>query len=818
MAIDPICKMTVDERTALHADIAGERYYFCCEGCRKKFIAQKSGVPELVTLGGMHEHVHEEEHGGCCGHDANSVSPQDVPAGAYYCPMCPGVVSDKPSTCPKCGMALERAPGAPVRKTVYVCPMHPEVRQDTPGNCPKCGMALEPETVAVEEDNSELRSMTARFWFAAALSIPLLAIAMGPMVGLDLHKVATAEVLSWIEFGLATPVVLLAGWPLLARGAKSLVTGHLNMFTLIAIGVIAAYGYSVIAVLAPGLFPGAFWEHGRVRVYFEAAAVIITLVLLGQVLELRARAKTGSAIRELLSLAPPTARVICDGQETEVPLEHVHVGERIRVRPGEKVPVDGQVVEGKSSVDESMLTGEPIPVEKTPGDTVVGGTVNGTGMLVFEATKVGSDTVLARIVDLVGQAQRSRAPVQRLADAVSGYFVPAVVAVAVLTFALWAILGPEPRFVYALVNAVAVLIIACPCALGLATPMSIMVGVGRGASAGVLFKDAAAIETLRSINTLVVDKTGTLTEGKPQLTGLLPAEGFTEDSLLRLAAAVEHASEHPLAQAIVRGAESRGVALAAVEHFASTTGGGVAGEVDGELVTVGKPALLQERGIVVDASITSDVTQRQQRGETVVYVGVGKRFAGAIAVADPIRKSAREAVAQLQRLGIEVHMLTGDNEATAKAVARELGIQHVEAGVKPEDKHRRVEELRSQGRKVAMAGDGINDAPALAAADVGIAMGTGTDVAIESAGVTLLRGDLAALVRAVRLSHAVMNNIRQNLVFAFAYNLLGVPIAAGILYPFFGLLLSPMLASAAMSLSSVSVIANSLRLRSTSLT
>jgi Cu+-exporting ATPase len=808
VAIDPICHMTVDERTGLHADVAGERYYFCSDGCRQKFLAQRAGGPQLVSLEPMGAAAHD-----CCHGDTRAAPPTNIPPGSYYCPMCEGVVSDRPGTCPKCGMALERAPGGARHKTIYVCPMHPEVRADQQGNCPKCGMVLEPETVAIEEDNTELRSMTARCAFAAALSVPLLILAMGPMLGLPIHKLLTSTAAGWLEFALATPVALFAGWPLLARGARSIVTGHLNMFTLIAIGVLAAYGFSVVAVVAPDIFPKSFHDHGRVPLYFEAAAVITTLVLLGQVLELRARHQTGAALRELLSLAPPTARVVRDGSEQEVPLADVRVGDLVRVRPGEKLPVDGAVREGRSAVDEAMLTGEPLPVEKVPGDAVVGGTVNGTGTLLFEATKIGNDTVLARIVDLVGQAQRSRAPVQRLADTVSGYFVPAVIAVAILTFIAWAILGPEPRFAFALMNAVAVLIIACPCALGLATPMSIMVGVGRGARAGVLFKDAAALETLSTIDTLIVDKTGTLTEGRPELTALLPHGTIAESDLLRFSAAVEHASEHPLAQAIVRAAAKHSPTLPPVTNFQSTTGGGVTGEVEGHTVIVGQPSLLEQHGITIDTAIAAEVARRQQQGETAVYVGVDGRFAGAIVVADPIRETAAAAVQQLRQLGIDVRMLTGDNATTAQAVASRLGIEHVTAGVKPEDKYRAVVDLRHQGRKVAMAGDGINDAPALAAAAVGIAMGTGADVAIESAGVTLLRGDLSALVRAIHLSRAVMTNIRQNLFFAFAYNLLGVPIAAGLLYPLVGLLLSPMLASAAMSLSSVSVIANSLRLR-----
>lgn len=819
MAIDPICHMTVDEQAALHAQVGGKDYYFCSEHCRKTFVANGGQVvPQLVSLTTM-DASDEAPPMSCCGHGGGhhhaAAPPTNLAPGTYYCPMCPGVVSDKPASCPKCGMALERVPTAPVRQTIYTCPMHPEVQQDKPGTCPKCGMALEPVTVtAQEEEDPELRDMTRRFGIAAVLSLPLLIIAMGPMVGLPIHQWLSPGITRWLEFALATPVVLWAGWPFLVRGARSLMTGHLNMFTLIGIGVLAAYAYSIVAVLAPGLFPAAVLMHGHVPVYFEAAAVIVTLVLLGQVLELRARHRTGEAIRQLLSLTPPTARVLRDDKETDIPIEEVQLHERIRVRPGEKIAVDGRVLEGKSSVDEAMLTGESVPVLKAVGDDVFAGTVNGSGTLVYEATKIGSDTVLARIVDLVGQAQRSRAPVQRLADVVSGYFVPAVIVVAVLTFVAWMVFGPEPKLALAVVNAVAVLIIACPCALGLATPMSIMVGIGRGATAGVLFKDAAALETLQSVDTLVVDKTGTLTEGKPRLTAVLPTAGFDETELLRLAAAVENASEHPLAHAVVAGARERGVLVTAAANFESTVAGGVKGDVGQHQVCIGKPSWLDEQGIAIADNLAADAAQRQAQGETLIYVGVNGKFAGAIAVADPIRAAAAEAVRVLQQVyHLDIWMLTGDSEATASAVAKRLGIQHVEAGVKPADKHRRVTELRESGRKVAMAGDGINDAPALAAADVGIAMGSGTDVAIESAGVTLLHGDLGALVRALRLSHGVMRNIRQNLFFAFAYNLLGVPIAAGLLYPLTGWLLSPMFASAAMSLSSVSVIANSLRLR-----
>jgi Cu+-exporting ATPase len=820
MAIDPICHMTVDERTALSGEFGGQTYYFCSQGCLNKFAAQHAGGPELVQLGVSSEAAHD-----CCGgesehqHHHGGSPPSAVQPGQYYCPMCEGVVSDEPSDCPKCGMALERAPQKQPRKTIYTCPMHPEVRQDQPGDCPKCGMPLEPETVEAEpEDDPELRNMTLRFWVAAVLSLPLFVIAMGPMVGLPVGRWLSPQVSMWTQFILSTPVMFWAGWPLLARGVKSLRTMHLNMFTLIAIGVLAAYFFSLAVLLAPGILPPNMLEDGHPPVYFESAAVIIALVLLGQVLELRARARTGEAIRKLLSLAPPTARVIRDGREQVVPLEDVQTGEQVRVRPGEKVPVDGEVVEGASSVDESMLTGEPVPVEKTVGDSVVGGTVNGTGTLVFTATKVGDETVLSRIVSLVGQAQRSRAPVQRLVDTVSAYFVPAVIGVAVLSFIIWMLIGPEPRLAHAFVSAVAVLIIACPCALGLATPMSIMVGVGRGASAGVLFKDAAAIETLQSVDTLIVDKTGTLTAGRPRLTAVIPEEHVGEAELLQLAASLEHASEHPLAHAITSGAQERELKLSDTENFQSTTGSGVYGKVDGHEIHIGKPDWLISEGITIDNAdhVATAARKRQTQGETVVYVSIDNRFAGVIAVADPIRDTAHEAIAALREMGLEIHMLTGDNETTARAVAQQLGIEHVSAGVSPEDKHRRVEELRAAGRKVGMTGDGINDAPALAAANVGIAMGTGTDIAIESAGVTLLQGDLSALVRAVRLSRAVMRNIRQNLFFAFAYNTLGIPIAAGLFYPL-GLILRPTFAAAAMSFSSVSVIGNSLRLRAAKL-
>ncbi|HTN77962.1 MAG TPA: heavy metal translocating P-type ATPase, partial [Pirellulaceae bacterium] len=661
MKIDPVCQMQVDEKTALHAHVAGEDYYFCSAHCRTKWVKQHAATTVPANPAGLELPVlpvlpmappapassaaplpsccagHEPKHG-----SANAMT---VPPGAYFCPMCPGIVSDKPGVCSKCGMALERAAGgAAQRKTVYTCPMHPEVRQDHPGDCPQCGMALEPITVAVEEDDTELRDMLLRFWVATALTLPLMVIAMGPMLGLPLHHWLSPALAGWMELALATPVVLWAGWPFFVRGVRSFWTRHLNMFTLIAVGVGAAYGYSLVAVLFPAYFPSDFYEHGRVQVYFEAAAAITTLVLLGQVLELRARRQTGTAIRQLLSLAPPTARVLRDQQEIDIPLEEVVVDDLVRVRPGEKIPVDGDVVEGHSSVDEAMLTGEPIPSKKGPRDHVVAGTVNGTGTLLLRARKVGSDTVLARIIDLVGQAQRSRAPVQRLADSVSGYFVPIVMAIAALTFGVWLAIGPEPRLAYALVNAVAVLIIACPCALGLATPMSIMVGVGRGATLGILFKDAAAIETLQAIDTLVIDKTGTLTEGKPRLTAVVAAAGFAEDELLRLAAAVESRSEHPLAQSIVAGAQQRGLMLAAVSDFHSTTGGGVEGRVEQRLIRIGQPALLASAGVAIDTKLETDIAARQEAGQTVVYVAVDQQFAGVIAVADPLRASAAAAV------------------------------------------------------------------------------------------------------------------------------------------------------------------------------
>jgi Cu+-exporting ATPase len=694
--------------------------------------------------------------------------------------------------------------------------MHPEVVRDAPGNCPKCGMALEPRAATVDdEDTSELVDMRRRFWISVALTIPLVVVVLGEhLPGHPLARIATAETLGWLEMVLATPVVLWGGWPFFVRGWQSVIHRSLNMFTLIALGVSVAYLYSLVAKLFPGIFPSSFrLEGGEVAVYFEAAAVIVTLVLLGQVLELKARSSTGAAIKALLGLAPKTARrILDDGSEGDVPLDEVRPGDRLRVRPGEKVPVDGVVLEGTSAVDESMVSGEPIPVEKKPGDRVVGATVNGTGSFVLKAERVGAETLLARIVQMVAEAQRSRAPIQKLADQVAGYFVPAVVAIAVATAVVWGLVGPEPRMAHALVNAVAVLIIACPCALGLATPMSIMVATGKGATAGVLFRNAEAIEILRKVDTLVIDKTGTLTEGKPKLVTVDPVEGWDEKGLLRLAASLERASEHPLAAAIVAGSLERGVELAGVESFESITGKGVTGHVDGRSVGLGNRNLFESMGID-PGELAGKAEALRKEGQTVMFVAVDGKAAGLLGVADPVKGTTLEALRQLHEEGIRIVMLTGDSKTTAEAVAGKLGIDEVMAEVLPDQKVDAVKRLQGEGRIVAMAGDGINDAPALAQAQVGIAMGTGTDVAMESAGVTLVRGDLRGIVRARKLSRATMRNIKQNLFFAFAYNALGIPVAAGVLYPFFGILLSPVIAAAAMSFSSVSVVGNALRLR-----
>ena len=704
--------------------------------------------------------------------------------------------------------------------TVYTCPMHPNVRDVRNSGCPICGMALEPEGIVVgEEDTSELDDMTRRFWISAIFTVPLAIYAMGDLIpGKPLEGLLPAGWAQWAQFALAVPVVLWGGWPFFQRGARSLRTMNLNMFTLISLGVGVAFIFSLVATAFPGIFPHAFRnEAGEVSVYFEAAAVITTLVLLGQVLELRARSATSGAIRALLELTPPTAnRIMADGQDEEVSVDDIQAGDRLRVRPGEKVPVDGEVVEGRSNVDESMITGEPIPVEKAAGDPVTGGTVNGTGSFIMAATRVGEDTMLSQIVRMVVEAQRSRAPIQKLADTVAGLFVPVVVLTAIVTFIIWAVFGPHPAMAFAIVNAVAVLIIACPCALGLATPMSIMVATGKGAQSGILIKNAEALETLKKVDTIVVDKTGTLTEGKPRLVTVEPAEGLAEADFLAYAAAIERGSEHPLAQAIVNGAEERGAARLAASDFESVTGEGAQGRVDGKLLAIGNAKMMRRVGAFDDA-LKARAESYRREGQTVMFVALDGKPAGLIGVADPIKATTPDAIVALHKAGMKVVMLTGDSQATAEAVARQIGIDEVHADVSPEDKNRIIRELQSQGAIVAMCGDGINDAPALAQADVGIAMGTGTDVAMESAGVTLVKGDLRGVARAQRLSRATMGNIRQNLFFAFVYNSLGVPVAAGVLYPFFGLLLSPMIAAAAMSLSSVSVIANALRLRSVKL-
>jgi len=734
----------------------------------------------------------------------------------HTCPMHPEIRREGPGSCPKCGMALEpEGIPASATRTEYTCPMHPEIVRDEPGNCPKCGMALEPRTVTLEEEeNPELKDMTRRFWISAVLTIPLVIIAMGEFIpGVSFAWLGSPRAMGWLELTLATPVVLWGGWPFFERGWQSLINRSLNMFTLIGLGVGVAYVYSIIAVLFPDIFPASFRDaHGEVAVYFEAAAVIVTLVLLGQVMELRARHRTGAAIKALLGLAPKTARRINDDDSDEdVPLDQIHLGDRLRVRPGEKVPVDGVVREGHSSVDESMVTGESIPIEKNPGDPVIGATVNGTGGLVMEAQRVGADTLLSQIVHMVAQAQRSRAPIQKLADLVAGYFVPVVVAIAVLTFIVWAILGPPPAMAYAIINAVAVLIIACPCALGLATPMSIMTATGKGATVGVLFKNAEAIEMMRQIDTLVVDKTGTLTEGKPKLVSVVAGPHLDEATLLRLAATLERGSEHPLAAAIVGGTQERGITLGQAEHFESVTGKGVMGQVDDRQVALGNRALLT--ALHIDPGTLADEAEKLRAdGQTVMFVTVDGQAAGLIGVADPIKPTTPSAIQALHAEGLNIVMLTGDSATTAQAVAKTLGLDQVIAGVLPDQKAEKIKALQKEGRRVAMAGDGVNDAPALAQAQVGIAMGTGTDVAMESAGVTLVKGDLNGIVRARQLSRATMRNIRQNLFFAFVYNALGVPVAAGVLYPVFGILLSPIIAATAMSFSSVSVVFNALRL------
>jgi Cu+-exporting ATPase len=754
MAIDPICNMTVEEGSALRVERNGQTFYFCGDHCRQEFLSSSATAK------------HEEK---------------------------------------------------PQGKAIYTCPMHPEVQQNQPGDCPKCGMTLEPKTVTASTDgdeNIELHDMTKRFWFGATLALPVFGLAMAHLIPvLARQSWVDSSVSRWVQFALTTLVVGWAGWPLLRRGWRSIVTRHLNMFTLISIGVGAAFVFSAVAMLVPDRFPSTMQHEGKVAIYFESAAVIVVLVLLGQVLELRARSRTGNAIKALLNLAPPTARQVAPGGDREVPLDQVIVGDWLRVVPGDKVPVDGTVVEGHSNVEESLITGEPFAVEKTVGDKVTGGTVNGRGSFVMRAERVGGDTLLGQIVNMVAEAQRSRAPIQGLADKVAGFFVPAVLAVSVLTFVLWMWLGPEPKLAYAIVNAVAVLIIACPCALGLATPMSIMVGIGRGAQEGVLVKNAEALERMEKVTTLVVDKTGTLTEGKPKLVDFLPTGGFDAKEFLRLAASLEQNSEHPFAAAIVQGAKEQGIVFEAVNDFCSVTAGGVLGNVAGHQVMIGKPSFLRNEKITGLEPLEASAVKLQEEGKTAIFVAIDGKPTGILAVADPIKSTTVEAVRELHSLGLELLMLTGDNRRTAAAVAGKLGLDAVEAGIEPAGKRAYVKKLRAKGKHVAMAGDGINDAPALSEAEVGIAMGTGTDVAMQSAGITLLRGDLRGIAKAIRLSRATMWNIRQNLSFAFVYNALGIPVAAGVLYPFFGLLLSPIIACAAMSLSSVSVISNALRLR-----
>ena len=806
---DPVCGMNVNPATAKHSyHHNGMFFYFCCAGCVEKFKADPAKYLEakpkpsgLVTLGSAPV--------------ASPARPQltaQPAATAYVCPMCPEVRETKPVPCPSCGMALE--PEVPVAstRTEYTCPMHPEIVRPGPGSCPICGMALEPRTVsAAQDENPELGDMTRRFWISLALTVPLMAIAMAAMFSMPLQHLFRGATLPWLELALATPVVLWGGLPFFQRFWTSLVNRSPNMFTLIGMGTGVAYGYSLVATLAPGIFPESLrGMSGYPDVYFEAAAAITTLVLLGQVMELRARSRTGAAIRALLDLTPRTARLIAaDGSEKDIPLDQVHPGDRLRVRPGEKIPVDGVVLEGRSDVDESMITGESMPVEKSTASQVIGATINGSGSFLMRADRVGAETLLARIVQLVGQAQRSRAPIQRLADRVAKWFVPIVVAIAVITFVAWIALGPQPRFAHALVNAVAVLIIACPCALGLATPMAIMVAVGRGARAGVLIKNAEALETLEKVDTLVVDKTGTLTEGKPKLSSI--AKAFEDDpELFRLAASLEQASEHPLGKPIVEAAIERGLKLSRPQEFTSIAGRGVRGVVDGRQVAVGNLPLMIETGAIKPgAGVIAGVVP----GSTSIFVAIDGKYVGDFGVADRIKPSTPDALRNLKAQGLHIVMLTGDNKKVAESIAKSLGIEEFEAEILPEGKLDVIRKLQGQGRVVAMAGDGINDSPALAQADVGIAMGTGTDVAMESGGITLIQGDLSAIVRARRLSQATISNIRQNLFFAFIYNAVGVPIAAGILYPFFGLLLSPIFAAAAMSFSSVSVIANALRLR-----
>ncbi len=814
MERDPVCGMMVDPvRAKSRVEYANDTYFCCSEGCAKKFSAApakylNSAHKSFSTVQPSREAI---------GIVPPKYSHMPEVSKSYICPMDPEVQEQNPGACPKCGMALEPAvPSTPASRVEYTCPMHSEIVRSEPGSCPICGMALEPRTVCASEDkNPELSDMTHRFWISVALAIPVLVLGMSDLIpGQPLQRFLSMRAIGWIELILATPVVLWGGFPFFQRGWTSIINRSLNMFTLIALGTGTAYTYSVIAVLFPGIFPPSFQTApGVVPVYFEAAAVITTLVLLGQVLELRARSRTSSAIRALLNLSPKFARLVrADGTEIDAPVEHLQAGDTLRVRPGEKVPVDGVVLDGSSSVDESLMTGEPIPVEKTEGSCVTGGSVNGTGTFVMRAERVGSETLLAQIVRMVSEAQRSRAPVQKFADRVAAYFVPAVVVTAVLTFIAWAVFGPAPKMAHGLLNSVAVLIIACPCALGLATPMAIMVGTGRGALAGILIKNAQSLEILEKVDTVVLDKTGTLTEGKPRVTSLIPAAGVDEIRLLEAAAALERASEHPLAVAILAAAKDRAIEIGSLTDFRSVIGKGITGRIGESVAALGNRALLA--GLQIPLGPLDDRAKvLEAEGQTAMFVAEDGKAIGLIGVSDPIKPTTAEAIERLHRDGIRIVMLTGDSRDTAESVARKLEIDSVEAQVLPNQKAEVVNQLKTQGHIVAMAGDGVNDAPALAAANVGIAMGTGTDVAIESAGITLLKGDLVGIARARALSRATMRNIRQNLFFAFAYNALGVPIAAGILYPFFGLLLSPILASAAMTFSSVSVITNALRLR-----
>ncbi|MCB2181288.1 MAG: cadmium-translocating P-type ATPase [Desulfobulbaceae bacterium] len=813
--VDPVCGMSTEDESAFSGyEYKGTTYYFCSDHCLAKFKENPgdygAGESKSCCHGTSGTHADRSA--------AKEVKPS-LKSRTYTCPMHPEVVQEGPGTCPKCGMGLEPlSPAQLTESTEYTCPMHPEIVQDVPGSCPKCGMALEARTITLdsEEENPEYNYMWKRFVFGAILTLPVVFIAMREMLpgGHFISEMASARTLGWLELLLATPVVLWAGWPFYVRGIQSVINKSLNMFTLIGLGVSVAYIYSLIAVLLPDIFPDTMrGPDGAVGVYFEAAAVIVTLILLGQVMELRARSQTGAAIKALLGLAPKTARKIdTDGSEIDIPLEHVQTGDVLRIRPGEKVPVDGEVTDGSSSVDESMISGEPVPVKKQAGDKVIGATVNGTGSLTMRAEKVGRDTLLAQIVQMVADAQRSRAPIQKLADLVAGYFVPVVIAIALLAFGVWYFFGPDPRLAYALIAAVSVLIIACPCALGLATPMSIMVSTGKGATMGVLFKNAEAIETMRKIDTLVVDKTGTLTLGKPKLTDLITASGMDDNKVLSFAASLEKSSEHPLAAAIVSGAAEKEITTVTPEEFDSVTGKGVAGTVEGARVLLGNIKLMDDAGVNTD-ELANRAEEMRKEGQTVMFVAVDGKLAGILAVSDPIKESTPAAIKQLHDEGLRVVMLTGDNWATAKAVAAKLDIDEVVAEVLPDEKAAVVKRFQDEGKMVAMAGDGINDAPALAQAHVGIAMGTGTDVAMESAGVTLVKGDLTGIVRARKLSRATMTNIKQNLFFAFIYNSLGVPVAAGVLYPALGIMLSPMIAAAAMSLSSVSVVGNALRLK-----